>query len=132
MSGSERKFDVPSQWLTRFKQRPGIRGIGIHGDKLSCDEQAAEEFNTKFEQLLQKEKISYRQLYSADESGLLWKCLPKRTLAFESEQHAPEYKSSKERLNIMTCSNATRSQKLKFGSDWEIKKSRDFLKGQEL
>lgn len=73
MLGLEGKFDVSSGWLTRFKKRHGIREIGIHGDKLSCDEQAAEDFKIKLEQFLQKEKISYEQLCSADESGLFWK-----------------------------------------------------------
>ncbi|XP_050523014.1 jerky protein homolog-like [Daktulosphaira vitifoliae] len=126
MLGLEGKFDASSGWLTRFKKRHGIREIGINGDKLSCDEQAAEDFKIKFEQFLQKEKISYEQLYSADESGLFWKCLPTRTLAFESERHAPGHKSSKERLTIMTCSNATGSQKLKLVVIGKSKKPRSF------
>lgn len=49
MLSLEGKFDASSGWLTRFKKRHGIREIGIHGYKLSSDEQAAEDFKTKFE-----------------------------------------------------------------------------------
>lgn len=66
--GLEGKFDASLRWLTRFKQRHGIREIRIHSDKLSCDEPAAEDFKIKFERFLQKEKISYEQLYSDYES----------------------------------------------------------------
>lgn len=38
-------FDASQGWLTRFKQRHGIREIGLHGDKVSCDNQAAEDFD---------------------------------------------------------------------------------------
>lgn len=74
-----------------------MREIGIHGDKVSCDEQAVEDFKFKFEKFLQKEKISYKH-----ESGLFWKCLPTQTLAFKSEQHVPGHKGSKKCLTIMT------------------------------
>lgn len=126
MLGLEGTFDASSGWLTRFKQRHGIREIGLHGEKLSGDKQAAENFKTDFEQFLQSEGISYEQVYNADESGLLWKCLPTRTLAFESERQAPGHKSSKERITIMTCSNATGSQKLKLVVIGKSKKPRSF------
>jgi hypothetical protein len=53
------------------------------------------------------------QIYNADESGLYWKGLPTRTLAFERAKCAPEQKSSTERLMFMHCGNASRNQKMK-------------------
>ena len=41
-------FDAASGWMTRFKQWHRIREIGFHGEKLSCDKQAAEDFKTEF------------------------------------------------------------------------------------
>lgn len=126
MLGLEGTFNASSGWLTRFKQRHGIREIGLYGEKLTNDQQAAENFKTDFEQLLQSEGICYEQLYNADESGLLWKCLPTRTLAFDSERQAAGHKSSKERITIMTCSNATGSHKLKLVVIGKSKKPRSF------
>lgn len=49
--------------------------------------------------------------YNADRCGLFWKCLPIQTLAFESEQHAPGHKASKDRLTVM-CSKTASQLKL--------------------
>lgn len=124
--GMEGKFDASSGWLTRFKQRHGIREIGLHGEKLSGDQQAADDFQREFEEFVSKEKLSFEQIYSADESGLFWKCLPTRTLAFESERQAPGHKSSKERYTIMSCSNVTGEHKLKLAVIGKSKKPRSF------
>jgi len=58
-----------------FKQRYSTREIVIQDDKLSSDKQAATDFKIEIKQFFQEENISYEQLYSADESGLFWKCL---------------------------------------------------------
>ncbi|XP_055944589.1 jerky protein homolog-like [Argiope bruennichi] len=106
-------FDASSGWLTRFKQRHGMREIGLHGEKLSGDQQAVDDFQHEFEEFVLKE-LSFEQIYNADESGLLWTCLPTHILAFESESKSAGHKSSKERITIMSCSNATGGHKLRF------------------
>lgn len=124
--GIEGTFDASSGWLTRFKQRHGIREIGLHGDKLSCDNQAAEDFKNDFQEFLKSEELSHEQVYNADESGLYWKCLPTRTLAFERERQAPGHKTSKERVTIMSCSNVTGTHKLRLVVIGKAKKPRSF------
>ncbi|KAL4126732.1 hypothetical protein QTP88_010941 [Uroleucon formosanum] len=57
--------------------------------------------------------------------------LPSKTLAAQSEKSAPGHKSSKERLTIMTCSNATGSHKIKLTVIEKAKKPRSF-KGTEM
>ena len=106
-------FDASSGWMTWFKQCHVIREIRVHGKKLSCDKQAAEDFKTEFTEFIQSQDISNEQVYNADESGLFSKCLPMCTLAFEREHKTSGYKSSKEHLAIMMCSNATGTHKLK-------------------
>lgn len=124
--GLQGNFDASSGWLTRFKQRHGIREIGLHGEKLSGDQQAAVDFQHEFEEFVLKEDLSFEQIYNADESGLFWKCLPTRTLAFESERQAAGHKSSKERITIMSCSNATGGHKLRLLVIGKSKKPRSF------
>lgn len=45
----EGNFDVSSGWLHRFKKRHRIREIGPHGEKLSGDQQSANDFQRDFE-----------------------------------------------------------------------------------
>lgn len=124
--GLEGNFDASSGWLHRFKKRHGIREIGLHGEKLSGDQQAADDFQRDFEEFVLSEDLSYEQIYNADESGLFWKCLPTRTLAFESEHQAAGHKSSKERITILPCSNAAGSHKLRLLVIGKSKKPRSF------
>lgn len=96
--GLEGEFDASSGWLIWFKHRHGVREIGIQGEKLSGNEEAANEFVKDFEEFIIKENVTRDQIYNADESGLNWKCLPTRTLAFKSERHAPGHKSRIQKL----------------------------------
>lgn len=127
----EETFNASQGWLFRFKTRHGIRQLDIQGESLSGDLTAATLFNDEFNSFLSKLNLSPDQVYNADESGLFWKMLPSKTLAAQSEKSAPGHKSSKERLTIMTCSNATGSHKIKLTVIGKAKKPRSF-KGTEM
>lgn len=128
--GIEGKFDASSGWLYRFKQRHGIRELDIQGEILSGDKDAAEEFVADFNKFVESENLLPEQIFNTDESGLYWKCLPTKTLAFQTEKNAPGHKVSKERLTILTCSNASGTKKLKMVVIGKAKKPRSF-KGTE-
>ncbi|XP_064421026.1 jerky protein homolog-like [Latimeria chalumnae] len=128
--GMEGDFNASSGWFTRFKQRHGIREIAIQGEKLSGNETSANEFRSYFQEFTERENLQPEQIYNADETGLFWKCLPTRTLAFERERSAPGHKSSKERITVMCCANATGSHKIKLCVVGKAKKPRSF-KGTE-
>ncbi|GFY06563.1 tigger transposable element-derived protein 2 [Trichonephila clavipes] len=49
---------------------------------------------------------SPQQIYNADETGLNFRALPKKSLASQDEKSAPGYKMSKDRVTLRTCSNA--------------------------
>lgn len=128
--GLEGKFDASSGWLYRFKQRHGIRELDIQGEALSGDKEAAEKFVAEFNEFVMAENLLPDQIFNTDESGLYWKCLPTKTLAFQKEKSAPGHKVSKDRLTIMTCANASGSKKLKLVVVGKAKKPRSF-KGTE-
>lgn len=111
--GLEVDFKASSGWLTRFKTRYGIREIAIHGERLSADMEAAKTFAQEFKLFVEREHLDQRQIYNADEMGLYWKCLPSRTLVMQREKQTPGRKTSKERITIMVCANATGDHKLK-------------------
>lgn len=93
-------------WLTRFKDRHGIRKLDVSGEQKSADVDAADEFRASFVKLVTENDLTLEQVYNADESGLLWKCLPKTTLAGGNETSAPGFKQNKERLTVLVCANA--------------------------
>lgn len=93
---------------------------------MSGDKDTAKKFVAEFNNFFTAENLLPEQICNADESGLYWKCLPSKTLAFQKEKSAPGHKSSKERLTIMTCSNVTGSKKLKLVVIGKAKKPQSF------
>ena len=129
--GMEGDFNASSGWLTRFKQRHGIPKAAGKGTKLKGDETAASEFCGNFQEFVERESLQPEQIYGADQTGLFWKCLPSRTLALETEQSSSGYRSSRERIIIMCCANATGLHKLNLCVVGKAKKPRAF-KGADL
>ncbi|XP_028933999.1 jerky protein homolog-like [Ornithorhynchus anatinus] len=111
--GMEGDFNASTGWLTRFKQRHGIRELNYQGEKSNGDRSAAADFREDFEEFTESENLQPEQIYNADETGLYWKSLPARTLAFENERPVAAHKLSRERLTVLCCVNATGSHKLK-------------------
>lgn len=72
---------------------------------MSGDKDAAEDFKDTFKGIL----ATYDEddVYNADESGLLWKALPNKSLVLRGEKTPGGYKPSKERVTIMVCGNAS-------------------------
>lgn len=128
--GIEGDFNASSGWLTRFKRRHGIRQLNVVGERLSADMTAAESFSVNFQKYIDEENFTGDQIYNADETGLYWKCLPTKTLASQKEMSAPGHKSSKERITIMCCGNASGDHKMKLVMIGKAKKPRSF-KGTE-
>ena len=62
---------------------------------------------------MEEKGLTTEQIYNADERGLLWKCLPDRTLVSCCEKSAPGFKKWKDRLTVLGCTNATGTHKLK-------------------
>ncbi|GFV54804.1 jerky protein homolog-like [Trichonephila clavipes] len=94
------------------KKRHGVRQLTITGEKLSSDFDAAKEYVTTFANLIAEGNYSPQQIYNADEMGLNFRALPKKSLASQDEKSAPGYKMSKDRVTLMACSNAFGNHKL--------------------
>ena len=97
-----------------FKASTGwLRNLSIQGEKLSAAEETVEPFLQKLHQVMEQKGLTTEQIYNADETGLLWRCLPDKTLVSCHEKSAPGFKKSKDRLTILGCTNATGTHKLK-------------------
>ena len=104
-SPDHESFKASNGWLNKFKNRHGIRNLSIQGEKLSAAEETVEPIEEK--------GLIPEQIYNAHETGLLWKCLPQRTLVSCREKSAPGFKKAKDRLTVLGCTNATGTHKLK-------------------
>ncbi|KAG5898696.1 hypothetical protein JTB14_030646 [Gonioctena quinquepunctata] len=87
-------FKASNGWLRNFKFRHGVRELDLAGEKLSADSAAAENFIEKFKTA--SESYDPEFVYNADETGLVWKALPKTTLASKRESSAPGHKENQE------------------------------------
>ena len=77
----DHEFKASSGWLEKFKTWHGIRNLSIQGEKLSAAEETVEPFRKKLHKVTKEKNLIPEQSTNyANETGLLWKCLPRRTL----------------------------------------------------
>lgn len=105
-------FRASVGWLDKFKRRFGIRLLSLTGERLSCQEDSVEPFIAKFKKTIEEMNLTPDQVYNADESGLFWRLLPKKTFVHKVEASAPGRKLAKDRITFMPCSNASGTHKL--------------------
>jgi len=105
-------FKASLGWLNNFKNRHGIRELHVQGEKLSSDLAAGIAYKEKFVKEAQKNGYSRDDIYNADETGINWRALPRKSLASKREKSAPGFKVSKERITAMVCANASGNHKL--------------------
>lgn len=112
INGEELSFVASIGWLDRWKKRHGVRQLTISGEKLSADHTAAKDYIVEIQELFKEENFSPQQIYNADETGLNFRALPKKSLVSGEEASAPGFKMSKDRVTLMACSNAAGNHKL--------------------
>lgn len=95
-------FKASNGWLDKFKSRYNISFKVICGESKSVDTETVDEWRIKVKQLISS--YEPRNIYNADETGLFYKVLPKKTLNFKNEI-CTSGKKSKERLTVMLCVN---------------------------
>ncbi|XP_046145858.1 jerky protein homolog-like [Osmia bicornis bicornis] len=78
--GAPSQFKVSKGWLAKFKRRNNIRLVRVYGEKASADEDGARKFVADFQTFMEDEEINPENVYNMDESALLWKALPVKTL----------------------------------------------------
>ncbi|XP_068735338.1 jerky protein homolog-like [Montipora capricornis] len=75
-SPDHESFKASTGWFNKFKNRHGIRNLSIQGEKLSAAEETVKPFLEKLQKVIEEKGLIPEQIYNADETGLLWKCLP--------------------------------------------------------
>ena len=112
LNGEGNSFKASQGWLNKFKIRYGIRQLDVAGEKLSADTTEIESFRSALKAKVEELGLTQDQIYNADESGLLWRGLPDKTLAHKDEKSAPGHKKAKERITVLFTVNATGTHKL--------------------
>ncbi|XP_040844505.1 jerky protein homolog [Ochotona curzoniae] len=97
-------------WLWRFKARHGIRKLDVAGERQAANPRATEQFCGFFRSLAAEHGLSPEQVYSANETGLLWRGLP--STGTEGVAVASP-RPCRDRLSVLVCANATGSHRIK-------------------
>lgn len=104
------EFKASNGWLEKFRKRHFIAHKQVCEESASVDTFTTEEWKKRLPNILQG--YSDEDVYSADETGLLFRALPDKSLVVTKDQ-CKGGKRSKERYTILLCSNWTGSHKLK-------------------
>ncbi|XP_029654513.1 tigger transposable element-derived protein 4-like [Octopus sinensis] len=102
-------FIPTSGWLQRWKERNNISFKRIYGEKKDSDINAAEYWCQWTLKDLLKD-YTPENIYNCDETGLIFRGLPDRTLSFKNEIPIGS-KKMKDRLTVMVSCNMTGSDK---------------------
>ena len=105
------KFTPSAGWLSRWKNRAGIKFKRAHGEKSSANLEAAEEWlSSKMPELL--ESFNEDTIYNADETGLFYRAAPDSSLCFSTETLSGS-KKAMDRITVLVCANMSGSDKKK-------------------
>ncbi|GFR89153.1 tigger transposable element-derived protein 6 [Elysia marginata] len=103
-------FKMDIGWIDRFKDRHGIGMKVISGEAASAPTETTVEWRGKELQDVLKE-YNDKDIFNADETGLLYKCLTNKTLALKGDTCTGQ-KIPKERISILVAANMDGSEKL--------------------
>ena len=73
-------FKASFVWLDKLKRRHGICEVVLQGESLSADTALIGPFRENLSAFIDKERITYDHVFNADETRLLWRGLPFRSL----------------------------------------------------
>ena len=103
------EFKASNGWMDSWKSTFNIKSFKICGEKLDADTEAAVDFRAEFQQLTSQ--YGPKDIFNADEFGLLFRCLPDRTLSVVGAATTGG-KLPKDRLTVFICASMT-GEKLK-------------------
>lgn len=95
-------FSASNGWLQKWRKRHNIAFKNISGEAADVSYADVTQFRTTLSSILAQYRAE--DIYNADESGLFFRALPTKTLAFKSDK-CTGGKLSKERLTILFCVN---------------------------
>lgn len=104
---STTEFSASKGWFENFKKRHNLHHLQFKGEIASGDEKSAKEYPQKLDKIIKDNDYLPDQVFNADETGLFWKRMPKRTYLSKSEKSASGFKAAKDRVTLLFCSNSS-------------------------
>lgn len=99
-------FSASASWLARFKRRYHMKNVKLAGKVGSTDQEAAEEFKKYLLSIIHEKGYMEEQVFNADETGLFYKNVGKRTYVMQMASKTPGFKSFKDCATLLLCANA--------------------------
>ncbi|XP_046519737.1 tigger transposable element-derived protein 1-like [Equus quagga] len=99
-------FSASAGWLARFKRRYHMKNVKLAGKAGSADREAAEEFKKYLLSIIHEKGYMEEQVFNADETGLFYKNVGKRTYVMRMASKAPGFKSFQDHATLLLCANA--------------------------
>nr|XP_033330929.1 tigger transposable element-derived protein 1-like [Megalopta genalis]XP_033330930.1 tigger transposable element-derived protein 1-like [Megalopta genalis]XP_033330931.1 tigger transposable element-derived protein 1-like [Megalopta genalis] len=84
----------------------------MYEEKASVDQDGADVFAINLKKIIEEENISLENVYKLDESRLVWKALPTKTLVGKEEKNLGAHEAKKDRITIGLCANALGTHKI--------------------
>ncbi|GBM05390.1 Tigger transposable element-derived protein 6 [Araneus ventricosus] len=97
-------FKASNGWLEKFRTRHNISFKQICGEEKSVNPNEVTDWIGKLKSLLKG--YDDRNIFNADETGLIYRVLPEKTLCFKGEKCSGG-RISKERLILLLCCNSS-------------------------
>lgn len=107
------EFSASKGWFENFKKRHNLHNLHIRGELASGNAKTASEYPAKLARIIEENSYSADQVFNADETGLFWKKMPKRTYLSKTTKSASGFKAAKDRVTLLFCSNASGDRMLK-------------------
>ena len=95
-------FKASVGWLDKFRSRHNISFRTVCGESSAVDENIVSDWQKRITGIC--ESYEERNIFNCDETGLFFRTLPSKTMAFKGENCAGG-KISKERLTVLLCVN---------------------------
>ena len=100
-------FSATAGWIDNFQKRHNLRHLKVKGEKLSANPEICLTFSSALTSFIEENHYELKNVYNADETGLMYRTLPDKTIVLSTENKVSGYKPLKDRITIITCSNAT-------------------------
>ena len=100
-------LNTSEEWLIEFLKRQAFHNVKVKGEVASADEIAANSFTNEPAQIIEQGGCTPDQIFNPDETGLFCKKMSARTYQAKSEKSVRGFKTAKDRLTLILCSNVT-------------------------
>lgn len=110
----EKNFSASNGWLDRWRKRFGVTSLNLHGEGGDVDWEKIKDEMEMLKSLLKNYDLE--NIYNMDETGLFFRCFPKRSYIGkdenENELRGSKKMVDKSRVTLVVCTNTTGSHKL--------------------